>query len=86
MKNDKGNADADSRRLLNFIREEPLVSAGAAAAAGFVIGGGLAGDLGLALAGILARTAFRRIVDELISGNRRQRGASAPAAHTARDI
>ena len=86
MKNDKGNADADSRRLLNFIREEPLVSAGAAAAAGFVIGGGLAGDLGLALAGILARTAFRRIANDLICGNQKQRGASAPAAHTARDI
>jgi hypothetical protein len=78
--------DEDSTGLLNFIREEPLICAGAAAAAGFVVGGGLAGDLGLALLGIAARTAFKSAVNDLVSGNRRHRGATDAAADIDRDI
>lgn len=76
----------DSRRILNFIREQPLMSAGAAFAAGFVVGGGLSGDLGVALIGILARTTFRNTVDDLMGGRRRRRGAVNPTDDIARDI
>jgi hypothetical protein len=82
----EARGDVDSARLLNFIREEPLMCAGAAFAAGFVVGGGLAGDLGLALLGLAARTAVKNTMSDLMSGNRRHRGASDPDADTARDI
>ena len=74
----EGRTDAESRRLLNFLREQPLMCAGAAFAAGFVVGGGLGGDLGLALAGILARTAFRNAMDNFMGGDRSRRGAVDP--------
>ena len=82
----EGRGDVDSARLLNFIGEQPLMCAGAAFAAGFVVGGGLAGDLGLALLGLAARTAVKNTMSDLMSGNRRHHGTSDPDANIARDI
>ena len=82
----EGGGDVDSARLLDFINQQPLMCAGAAVAAGFVIGGGLAGDLGLALLGFAARTTVKNAMSDLLSGNRRHRGASHQDADFARDM
>ena len=82
----EGRGDVDSARLLSFISEQPLMCAGAAFAAGFVVGGGLAGDLGLALLGVAARTVVKNTMSDLVSGNRRHRGSSESDADIARDM
>ena len=74
---DEAGVGFDSRRIVSLIREQPLKCAGAVAAAGFVVGGGLSGALGLAVLGFLARTAVRATVYDLMSVVRNQRRTGA---------
>jgi ElaB/YqjD/DUF883 family membrane-anchored ribosome-binding protein len=80
---DKAGVGLDARRIVSLIRDQPLKCAGAVAAAGFVVGGGLSGAAGLAMLGFLARTAIRATVYDLMAVVRNQdrTGASTvPAA------
>ena len=72
---DQAGVGIDSNQILRLIREEPLKAAGVAAAAGFVVGGGLAGAAGLAVLGVVARTAVRSTVFDLLGVIRNQLGA-----------
>jgi len=74
---DKAGVGIDASQILNLIRDQPLKAAGIAAAAGFVVGGGLAGAAGLAVLGIVRRTAVRSTVFDLLDLARKQFGASA---------
>ena len=74
---DEAGVGIDSSQILSLIREQPLKAAGIAAAAGFVVGGGLAGATGLAVMGIVARTAVRSTVFDLLGVARKQFGGSA---------
>ena len=74
---DEAGVGIDSSQILNLIRDRPLNAAGLAAAAGFVVGGGLAGAAGLAVLGIVARTAVRSTVFDLLGVARKQFGGSA---------
>jgi len=77
---DKTGVGFDSRQIVRLIRDQPLKCAGAVAAAGFVVGGGLSGALGLAVLGFLARTAVRATVYDLLAvfrNQRNQRGTGA---------
>ncbi len=80
---DEAGAGVDSRQILSLIRDEPLMAAGVAATAGFIVGGGLAGTAGVAVIGLVARTAIRTVVLDLVGMMRNQiwSGASrhAPA-------
>lgn len=75
---DQAGVGVDSRQIVSLIREQPLKCAGAVAAAGFVVGGGLSGAVGLAVLGFVARTAVRSTVYDLLATfrNRRDIGAS----------
>jgi len=74
---DEAGVGIDSNQILNLIRDQPLNAAGLAAAAGFVVGGGLAGPAGLAVLGVVARTAVRSTVFDLLGVTRKQFGGSA---------
>ncbi|MGC2758834.1 hypothetical protein [Candidatus Binatus sp.] len=67
----------DSRQIVSLVREQPLKCAGAVAAAGFVVGGGLSGGLGLAVLGFAARTAVRATLYDPLSVVRNQRTTAA---------
>jgi hypothetical protein len=69
---DEAGVGIDSNQILSVIRDQPLKAAGIAAAAGFVVGGGLAGAAGLAVFGLVARTAVRSTVFDLIGMARKQ--------------
>ena len=71
---DEAGVGIDSNQILNLIRDQPLQAAGIAAAAGFVVGGGLAGAAGLAVFGLVARTAVRSTVFDLMGMARKQFG------------
>ncbi len=73
---DKAGVGIDSNQILNLIRDQPFKAAGIAAAAGFVVGGGLAGAAGLAVFGLVARTAVRSTVFDLIGMARKQFGGA----------
>src|ERR1700693_994867 len=49
----KAGVGLDSRQIVSLIREQPLKCAGAVAAAGFIVGGGLSGAAGLPGVGFL---------------------------------
>lgn len=72
---DEAGVGIDSSQILDLIRDQPLKAAGIAAAAGFVVGGGLAGEAGLAVMGLVARTAVRSTVFDLLGAVRNQFGA-----------
>lgn len=74
---DKAGVGVDSRQIVSLIREQPLKCAGAVAAAGFVVGGGLSGALGLAVLGFVARIAVRATLYDLLSVVRNQRTTAA---------
>jgi ElaB/YqjD/DUF883 family membrane-anchored ribosome-binding protein len=74
---DEAGVGIDSSQILSLIRDQPLEAAGIAAAAGFVVGGGLAGAAGLAVLGIVARTAVRSTVSDLLGVARKQFGGGA---------
>jgi hypothetical protein len=63
---DQAGVGVDSHQIVSLIREHPLKCAGAAAAAGFVVGGGLSGALGLAVLGFAGRTAVRATLSDLL--------------------
>jgi hypothetical protein len=79
---DKAGVGVDSRQIVSLIRDQPLKCAGAVAAAGFVVGGGLSGAAGLAMLGFLARTAVRATVYDLMAvvRNQRKTASTAPSA------
>ena len=77
---DKAGVGLDSRQIVSLIRDQPLKCAGAVAAAGFVVGGGLSGAVGLAVLGFLARTAVRATVYDLMSVVRNQRNRRGTGA------
>jgi ElaB/YqjD/DUF883 family membrane-anchored ribosome-binding protein len=83
---DKAGVGLDSRRIVSLIRDQPLKCAGAVAAAGFVVGGGLSGALGLAVLGFLARTAVRATLYDLLSVVRNQRSTDASTGDFAENI
>jgi hypothetical protein len=85
-KQKRRHRETDTTRVLDFVREQPLVCAEAAFAAGFVVGGGLAGDLGIALLGLAARTLVKNTVTDLMNGDRKRRGADDSVASVARDV
>jgi hypothetical protein len=78
---DRAGVGVDSRQIVSLIRDQPLKCAGAVAAAGFVVGGGLSGALGLAVLGFVARTAVRATLYDLLSVVRNKRDASASAGY-----
>jgi hypothetical protein len=51
-----------------FFREKPLTSIGIAAAAGFIVAGGLTTRLGLAVLAIFGRKAGRELAANIVSG------------------
>jgi hypothetical protein len=59
--------------LAEYVRAEPLKSVTVAAAAGFILGGGLNSRVGLALLAFVGRIALRQMVTgslvELVAGN-----------------
>ena len=65
------------RRLENsvekWIRDRPLPSAAIAAAAGFIIGGGMASRPGVAMLALLGRKAAKQAATNMISGMVRSR-------------
>jgi hypothetical protein len=77
---DKAGVGLDARKIVSLIRDQPLKCAGAVAAAGFVVGGGLSGALGLAVLGFLARTAVRATVYDLLAVARNQRNQRSTGA------
>jgi ElaB/YqjD/DUF883 family membrane-anchored ribosome-binding protein len=83
---DKAGVGVDSRQIVSLIRDKPLKCAGAVAAAGFVVGGGLSGAAGLAMLGLLARTAVRATVYDLMAVVRNQRKTDASTAPSAENI
>jgi hypothetical protein len=78
---DRAGVGVDSRQIVSLIRDQPLKCAGAVAAAGFVVGGGLSGALGLAVLGFVARTAVRATVYDLLAKFRNERDASASTGY-----
>jgi ElaB/YqjD/DUF883 family membrane-anchored ribosome-binding protein len=62
---EKAGVHLDLERIEQGIRERPLVSAGIAAATGFVVGGGLGTRPGIALLALLGRQAARETVTKL---------------------
>jgi hypothetical protein len=62
-----------SPELVDYVRAEPLKSVTVAAAAGFILGGGLNSRVGLALLAFVGRIALRQMVTgslvELVAGN-----------------
>jgi hypothetical protein len=83
---DKAGVGLDARKIVSLIRDQPLKCAGAVAAAGFVVGGGLSGALGLAVLGFLARTAVRATVYDLMAVVRNQRRTGASTGDFAENI
>lgn len=83
---DQAGVGMDSRQIVSMIRDRPLKFAGAATAAGFVVGGGLSGAVGLALLGFVARTAVRATLYDLLSMARNQRTTAASTGYPAEDI
>jgi len=83
---DKAGVGMDSRQIASLIRDQPLKYAGAVAAAGFVVGGGLSGAAGLAVLGFLARTAVRATLYDLLAVIRNQRDAGASTGYSAENI
>ncbi|HUY28070.1 MAG TPA: hypothetical protein VMV27_11675 [Candidatus Binataceae bacterium] len=57
-----------SREMTEYIREEPLTALAAAAAAGFILGGGVTRRVGLVMLTIAGRIALRGITTGLIAG------------------
>src|ERR1700722_10675530 len=74
---DKAGVGLDSRQIVSLIREQPLKCAGAVAAAGFIVGGGLWGAAGLGVLGFRAPTPFRATVYDLMAVVRNQRRTGA---------
>jgi len=55
------------REMLDFVSEEPLTALATAAAAGFILGGGLTRRVGLLILTIAGRTALRGIATGMIA-------------------
>ena len=83
---DKAGVGLDSRKIVSLIRDQPLKYAGAVAAAGFVVGGGLSGAVGLAVLGFVARTAVRATLYDLLSVVRNQRNTNSSTGDFAENI
>ncbi len=83
---DKAGVGVDSGQIVSLIREQPLKCAGAVAAAGFIVGGGLSGAVGLAVLGFVARTAVRSTIYDMLATFRNRRGADASSEGVAENI
>jgi hypothetical protein len=83
---DKAGVGLDSSKIVSLIRDQPLKYAGAVAAAGFVVGGGLSGAVGLAVLGFVARTAVRATLYDLLSVVRNQRNTDSSTGDFAENI
>ena len=83
---DQAGVGLDSRQIVSLIRDQPLKCAGAVAAAGFVVGGGLSGAVGLAVLGFVARTAVRATLYDLMSVVRNQRRTGASTEPSAEGV
>ncbi|HLX05120.1 MAG TPA: hypothetical protein VKR28_06270 [Candidatus Binatus sp.] len=83
---DKAGVGVDARQIVSLIREQPLKCAGAVAAAGFVVGGGLSGAVGLAVLGFVARTAVRSTIYDMLATFRNRRGAGSSTEGLAENI
>ena len=62
----------DLKQLEAAIRENPMPAAGLAAAAGFVVGGGLASSMGLGLLALIGREVVRQTARNFIGGMMRE--------------
>jgi hypothetical protein len=56
------------RTIGHYVRDEPLTALAIAAAAGFVLGGGVNRRLGLAMLTIVGRVALRNVAASVITG------------------
>jgi hypothetical protein len=65
---DRAGIKFDLQQLENTIREQPVLAAAIAAAAGFLVGGGMATRLGAAMLAFLGRRAFRDTASNLVGG------------------
>jgi ElaB/YqjD/DUF883 family membrane-anchored ribosome-binding protein len=63
----------DLAKVEKWIRDRPLPSAAIAAAAGFIIGGGMASRPGVAMLALLGREAAKQAATNMISGMVRSR-------------
>jgi ElaB/YqjD/DUF883 family membrane-anchored ribosome-binding protein len=70
---DRTSVKLDLKQLEEAIRQNPMPAAGLAAAAGFVVGGGLTTSLGLGLLGLFGREAVRQTARNFMSGMTRPR-------------
>jgi hypothetical protein len=57
-----------ARRVSEYVRDEPLSSLAIAAAAGFIIGGGLNGRIGQVMLAVVGRMALQSAATSLITG------------------
>jgi len=62
------NSAARHRNVSEFVRDEPLTALAIAAAAGFVLGGGVNRRLGLAILTMAGRIALQSAAASLITG------------------
>ena len=62
------NSAAPYRSVEEYVRDEPLTALAIATAAGFVLGGGVNGRLGLAMLTIAGRMALRGFATSLLVG------------------
>jgi hypothetical protein len=70
---DSAGMTVDLSKVEQQIRDKPIPSAAIAAAAGFVVGGGLVTGPGLALVALFGRNAARETVTNVVSGKVRNR-------------
>jgi hypothetical protein len=62
------NHAAPQRKVGDYVRDEPLTALAIAAAAGFVLGGGVNRRLGLAMLTMVGRVALRNVAASVIAG------------------
>lgn len=73
---DRTGIKVDLKTVEQRIRDKPLPSAAIAAAAGFIVGGGLITRPGLALVALFGRTAARDTATKVVTGMVRRRPRS----------